>query len=387
MNGPSFTSDTCIDVRNRPEATCAFRLPSWPATASTNGSASSGPAAWTQDGRRPRDVSAYSVNWLTTSTGRESSSADRFALLGVQAAAARVDGWLGQGREIGEDKEMPAWICATCAVQYPDTEEPPAHCPICEDERQYVGWQGQRWTTARDLVRDHRSELREEEPNLIGVGIEPAFGIGQRALLVCTPQGNVLWDCVALIDDAACRQILELGGVDVICMSHPHFYGANIDIADAFDARVLVPRADRDWIARPSPRIELFDDEAEPIAGLTLARIGGHFDGAAVLHWPAGAGQRGVLLTGDTITVVQDRDWVSFMWSYPNLIPLDERTVLDIAARVERFSFDRVYGGWWGRVVVEDGARAIRRSAERYVARLRGERPSHATHGSPPSRT
>ena len=89
--------------------------------------------------------------------------------------------------------------------------------------------------------------------------------------------------------------------------------------------------------------------------GLTLARIGGHFDGAAVLHWPAGAAGRGALLTGDTITVVQDRDWVSFMWSFPNLIPLDEATVLDIARRVERFPFDRVYGGWWGRVVVEDG--------------------------------
>ncbi len=126
---------------------------------------------------------------------------------------------------------------------------------------------------------------------------------------------------------------------------------------------------------RPSPRIEFFDDEAEPVPGLTLARIGGHFDGAAVLHWPAGSEGRGALLTGDTITVTADRDWVSFMWSYPNLIPLDEVTVLDIAERAGRFPFDRVYGGWWGRVVVRDGPAAIRRSAERYVARLRGERP------------
>ncbi|MHB2024829.1 MAG: MBL fold metallo-hydrolase, partial [Mycobacteriales bacterium] len=194
-------------------------------------------------------------------------------------------------------------------------------------------------------------------------------------LLVRTPNGNVLWDCIALLDDAARQRIAELGGVDTICMSHPHFYGANIDVADAFNARVLVPRADEGWIQRRSPRIELFDDDIEPLPGLTLARIGGHFDGAAVLHWPDGAAGRGALLTGDTITVVQDRDWVSFMWSYPNLVPLDARTVLDIAARVERFGFARVYGGWWGRVVVEDGAGAIRRSADRYVARMRGERP------------
>jgi hypothetical protein len=271
---------------------------------------------------------------------------------------------------------MPAWICATCAVQYPDTERPPSACPICQDERQYVGWDGQHWTTAAELARDHRSDLREEEPDLLGVGVAPAVGIGQRALLVRTPGGNVLWDCVPLLDEPARRRIADLGGIDAVCISHPHFYAAYVDIADAFDARVLLPYADRQWIQRPSPRVELFEEQAEPVPGVTLARIGGHFDGAAVLHWPAGAAGRGALLTGDTITVVQDRDWVSFMWSFPNLIPLDEATVLDIAARVERFAFQRVYGGWWGRVVVEDGAAAVRRSADRYVARLRGDRPA-----------
>ena len=270
---------------------------------------------------------------------------------------------------------MPAWICVTCGVQHPDTARPPAGCAICADERQYVGWNGQEWTTPADLARDHATVLREEEPDLTGVGVEPAVGIGQRALLVRTPHGNVLWDCVSLLDEPAHQQIVDLGGIAAICMSHPHFYAANVDFADAFDARILVPRADESWVQRPSPRIELFDEEAEPVPGVTLARIGSHFDGASVLHWPAGSDGRGALLTGDTITVVQDREWVSFMWSYPNLIPLDEATVLDIAGRVERFAFDRVYGGWWGRFVVRDGALAVRRSADRYVARMQGERP------------
>jgi len=239
---------------------------------------------------------------------------------------------------------MPAWICLTCGVQYPDTGQPPGGCAICLDERQYVGWDGQRWTTMPEIAGDHTVVVREEEEDLYGVGVEPAFAIGQRALLVCTRHGNVLWDCVSLLDDEARSRITE-------------------------------PRADQQWIQRPSPRVELFDDEAEPVPGLALARIGGHFDGAAVLHWPAGAQGRGALLTGDTITVAQDRDWVSFMWSYPNHIPLDEATVLDIARRAGRFAFDRVYGGWWGRVVVHDGAAAVRRSADRYVARLRGQRP------------
>ena len=270
---------------------------------------------------------------------------------------------------------MAAWICATCGVQHAESDRPPSRCEICSDERQYVGWDGQRWTTLDELASDHHVVLREEEPDLIGVGVEPSFAIGQRALLIRTPHGNVLWDCVSVLDDAARSQIADLGGIAAICMSHPHFYAAHVEFADAFDARVFIPRADRQWIRRPSPRIELFDDVAEPVPGVTLARIGGHFDGAAALHWPAGSDGRGALLTGDTITVVQDREWVSFMWSYPNLIPLDEDTVLDIARRVEPYRFDRVYGGWWGRVVVRDGAAAVRRSAERYVARMHGERP------------
>jgi hypothetical protein len=271
---------------------------------------------------------------------------------------------------------MPAWICRTCGVQQADSDQPPAGCAICLDERQYVGWGGQQWATMTEVGDGREVVIREEEPGLLGIGTEPSFAIGQRALLLRTPGGNVLWDCISLLDDTARARIAGLGGIDAICMSHPHFYGVNVEYADAFGARILIPRADRQWVQRPSARIELFDDEAEPVPGLTLARTGGHFDGAAVLHWPAGSDGRGALLTGDTITVVPDRDWVSFMWSYPNLIPLDAETVTDVARRAGRFAFDRVYGGWWGRVVVADGAAAIRRSAERYVARLRGERPA-----------
>jgi hypothetical protein len=267
---------------------------------------------------------------------------------------------------------MPPWICRTCGVQRDDTPRPPAECPICRDERQYVGWDGQLWTTMTELALDHDNEWREEEPGLFGIGVHPPVGIGQRALLVTTPAGNVLWDCVPLLTEATVNAVRRLGGLDAICLSHPHFYAAVVDWADAFDARILIPEADRGWIGRQSRRVQLWGEEVEPVPGLTVARIGGHFDGAAVLHWPQGAEGRGALLTGDTVTVTHDRDWVSFMWSYPNLIPLDAATVAAIARRVERFRFDRIYGGWWGRVVVADAAAAVRRSADRYIARIRG---------------
>jgi len=110
-----------------------------------------------------------------------------------------------------EDAPMPAWICQTCAVQQPDTPQPPGTCPICADERQYVGWAGQQWTTMAEIAADHAVVVREEEPGLTGIGVQPAFGIGQRALLVRTPGGNVLWDCVPLLDEAARAQITSLG--------------------------------------------------------------------------------------------------------------------------------------------------------------------------------
>ncbi|MCA1554815.1 MAG: MBL fold metallo-hydrolase, partial [Chloroflexi bacterium] len=105
--------------------------------------------------------------------------------------------------------------------------------------------------------------------------------------------------------------------------------------------------------------------------GLTIVRCGGHFEGACVLHWAAGAEGRGALLSGDTIQVVSDRNWVSFMYSYPNLIPLNAQSVERIVQSVEPFAFERIYGAWWGRIVHADAKAAVRRSAERYVRHIR----------------
>jgi hypothetical protein len=266
---------------------------------------------------------------------------------------------------------MPTWICKGCGVQQAPSGLPPAQCPICVDEREAVRPGGQAWTTPAELGADHTTEIRDEEPDLLGIGVDPSFAIGQRALLVSTPHGNVLWDCVPLLDENGRAEITRRGGVSVVCASHPHFYGAMVDYADAFDARILLPQADRHWIQRPSDRIETFVDTAEPLPGLHLVRTGGHFEGATVLHWAAGAGGAGALLTGDTIAVVEDRRWVSFMYSFPNLIPLDADTVELIAQRVAGLRFERVYGGWWGHVVLRDGAQAVRRSADRYIRHVR----------------
>ena len=259
---------------------------------------------------------------------------------------------------------MPHFVCVTCGSQFAETAESPPHCPICEDERQYVGRDGQRWTTLDELRREHRAEIREEGPGLVGIGCEPSFAIGQRALLVQAPGGNVLWDCISLLDDELGARVEELGGIAAIAISHPHYYSSMVEWARAFDAPVHLHAADREWVKRPDERIDFWDGETRWLGeGLTLVRLGGHFEGGTVLHWAAGD----ALLSGDIVQVVQDRRWVSFMYSYPNLVPLPAEAIRRIVAALEPYEFDRIYGAWWDAVVRSDGKAAVERSAERYL--------------------
>ena len=266
---------------------------------------------------------------------------------------------------------MENYICKTCGTQFPATAVPPEHCPICEDERQYIGWEGQQWTTLAELQAKHQNKIEDEEPNLTGIGTTPSFAISQRALLVQTPQGNLLWDCITLLDEETKTAVNALGGIAAIAISHPHYYSSMIEWSRAFDAPIYLHAADRQWVMRPDAAIEFWEGEMKPLwADLTLIRGGGHFEGGTVLHWPAGAGGKGVLLTGDILQVVSDRRYVSFMYSYPNLIPLPAREVRRIVAAVEPYAYDRIYSAWWDRVVKDGAKTAVSRSADRYIRAL-----------------
>ena len=267
----------------------------------------------------------------------------------------------------------PAFICLTCGTQFAESSAPPDECPICEDDRQYVGWAGQAWTTLEELQRDHINELRDDL-GLTGIGTKPSFAIGQRALLVRSPGGNVLWDCITLIDDATADSVRELGGVKAIAISHPHYYSSMVEWSRCFNAPIYLHSADARWVMRPDSAIEFWSGETRPLwDGMTLIRAGGHFDGGTVLHWPAGAGGKGALLAGDILQVAQDRRWVSFMYSFPNYVPLPAAEIDRIAAAVEPFTFDRIYGAWWDRNVATDARAAVRRSADRYKRAIAGQ--------------
>ena len=150
---------------------------------------------------------------------------------------------------------MPVWICATCANQYPEATPPPGVCVICADERQWVPASGQRWTTADELAAaGHRGDVREVEPGLLGIGVDPPVAIGQRALLVQTEEGNLLWDPPGHLDELAVQAVRDAGGLRAVSASHPHFFGSIGEWSEAFDADVLICEPDLGWLTRPPAR-------------------------------------------------------------------------------------------------------------------------------------
>lgn len=268
---------------------------------------------------------------------------------------------------------MPHFICQTCSIQFAESDTPPTHCPICEDERQYVPARGQAWTTLERLRGGHANTWRALAPDLLAIRSVPAVGIDQRALLVLTPAGNVLWDCIALLDDATVALIRALGGLKAVALSHPHYYSAMVEWGRAFGVPVHVHAADRQHVTRPDPCLHFWEGDAAPlIPGITLHRLGGHFAGGAIAHWAGGAGGRGALLSGDILQVMPDRKHLGFMRSYPCLIPLPPAEVRRMAARCAALEFDAIYGAFHEREIETGAKAALARSAARYCAWVAG---------------
>ena len=154
------------------------------------------------------------------------------------------------------------------------------------------------------------------------------------------------------------------GGLAAIAISHPHYYSSMVEWAHAFGCAVYVHEAERKWVMRPDASIRFWSGETHELGGgLTLVRCGGHFEGGQVLHWA----EREALLSGDIVQVIPDRRYVSFMYSYPNLIPLSPSKVRRIADALAPFRFEAIYGAWWDRFIPAGGSTVVRRSADRYV--------------------
>jgi hypothetical protein len=152
---------------------------------------------------------------------------------------------------------MPSFICTTCGTQRAESDQPPAGCAICQDERQYLKATGQQWTTLDKLRPTNRNSLKFKEPGLIGIGIDPHFAIGQRALFLRTPRANILWDCLPLLDEAVVEAVTALGGISAIAISHPHYYSSMVEWSRAFGGvPIYLHAGDRQWVMRPDTVID-----------------------------------------------------------------------------------------------------------------------------------
>lgn len=269
---------------------------------------------------------------------------------------------------------MTSSVCGTCLTQFAPSEAPPERCPICDDDRQHVGWDGQRWTTHDELAATLHVRI-EPDGDLLAVGIAERVGIPQRALLVPDEHaGNVLWDCIGVVTDEAVDRLTALGGVQAIAISHPHFYSAMVEWSDAFGGiPIHLHEADRDWVTRTSPHVRHWSGGRLALSpALTLIHLPGHFPGSSVLHWRSRSLGRDILLAGDSLHVAADRRHVSVMHSVPNFIPVGPDVIDDVRRRLTGVPVDDVYGFTWGLNVIGDGRAAIDASLDRYRRAISG---------------
>ena len=258
------------------------------------------------------------------------------------------------------------FICTTCGAAY--DHELYGLCKICTDDRQYVLEAGQSWSCLDKMQSRFSISVDILTDSIFSLKVVPQFAIGQRALLVMSPSGNILWDCLPFIDQSTIDFIDSKGGIKGIAISHPHFYGLMEEYAAIFDCPVFLHASDQQWImSARSTAITLWEGiELELWDNIKIINTGGHFPGSCILSHPR-FGDSGTLLTSDSIYVSRDRNQVTCMHSYPNLIPLSADAVQKIIDRVMPLKFDRIYGGF-DFMNIESNAKSIfERSMKNYL--------------------
>lgn len=257
-------------------------------------------------------------------------------------------------------------MCAACGTQFPIGQQPGV-CPICEDPRQYVPEGGQRWTTHETVRTGHGVRVLGLSERVYELTIVPTFAIGQRALLVLSSEGNVLWDCIPLLDEPTVSFIKAQGGLKAIAFSHPHYY-SNVRVwAETFGCPVYIHRSDAQWIMDKGPHIRLWDgDEHTLWDGMRLINIGGHFTGSSILH-AAALSKEGAVFCGDTLILSPSKQHLAVMYSYPNRIPLPLREVERIRQRFETIPFDTLYSFLTYQDLTENARGILQQSFARYA--------------------
>ncbi|GKT47661.1 uncharacterized protein ColSpa_07842 [Colletotrichum spaethianum] len=272
---------------------------------------------------------------------------------------------------------MDLMICGTCGVQF--DSHAIKSCKICDDPRQYVAEDGQWFTTLRELQDSNKytNVFTKDKYNsgVIAIRTEPQVAIGQRAFLLRSPAGNLLWDCITYLDDETVRRIKALGGIAAIVISHPHYFSTALHWAEAFDCKVYVSVEDGEWLTRRGDAHVLWEgQETELLDGQFLAvKVAGHFPGSSVLLWKS----EKKLFVADSVMVVPSGVYhvdrppgtasFAFMWSYPNMIPLSPEAVHGIWTAVAGLDFEDAHSAFVGRDARGDAKKRLLESAQLFV--------------------
>lgn len=262
-------------------------------------------------------------------------------------------------------------ICNACGTQFPTSDRSVVKtCHICDDPRQYVPPSGQSFTSHDELTKKHQNVFTTylEDERLISITTTPKFAIGQRAILIRTPGGNVLWDCLTLLDEETIKKINELGGLKAVVISHPHYYSTHVQWGQAFNCPVYIASEDKVWTTLDSGHQVLVKDVETKVedTDAVAIKLGGHFPGSLVLLFdgrlfiadtlmttPAGVGKWDTDGTGATRTKPPGLNSFSFLWSIPNYIPLNVEELARMWNILKNYEFKSTHGAFL-RMDIED---------------------------------
>ncbi|HSC38652.1 MAG TPA: hypothetical protein VLD19_12295 [Chitinophagaceae bacterium] len=258
-------------------------------------------------------------------------------------------------------------ICITCGTQFTPGLPLPALCPVCEDDRQYIGAGGQQWTSLPALSDKYSVLFKKINEHLYELTMTPAFAIGQRAFLILSPHGNILWDCIPLINEPVAEFIKSKGGLKAIVFSHPHYYSTMNVWAEQFDCPVYIHRDDEHWIKNWGPHVQLWaGPERDFWDGIKAVHVGGHFPGSAVLQVPS-LSPGGALMVGDTLLIALSKRHMAIMHSYPNQVLLPREIFAAALERMKGLRFDTMYGAFAWQTLQGNAMEVFKESMNRYV--------------------
>ncbi|CAM2907486.1 MULTISPECIES: MBL fold metallo-hydrolase [Methylobacterium] len=238
---------------------------------------------------------------------------------------------------------LPAYTCDNCGFWQRHFEAPPS-CPMCLDARHVVPQDGWRFRTTREAQDAFPCHWQELEPGVWRFWNEPVSGIGPSAYLIRTENGNMGFEGCPVFSEAALDQIETLGGMQVLSSSHPHAYGALVQLQDRFDPELCLPAADFTWSAALQVSWP-YDDVLEPLPGLELHRTAGHFDGHAVLFDRA----RNICFCGDALKFELDpadprrATTISAHKAFVRGVPLTAKELERYRAVFAQFEFDQTW--------------------------------------------